>query len=52
MTKPNHLLEDAILQDIEKARYVASKPEKDNKSWFYLIILFLVTLATVLSLFL
>lgn len=51
MTKPNNsLLDEAIKDSIDQARYQEPQKEKDKKSIFYLVIVFLVSLAVLLSL--
>lgn len=48
--KKNSLLEEDIRKQIEEVRYQAPKEQKDRRSLFYLIVIFLVTLAVVFSL--
>lgn len=50
MVEKNELLEKAIKERIEQARYEKSKPEKKRRSIFYLIIVLLVTLSVFFSL--
>lgn len=50
MTKKNPLLEEEILSNIQEARYVEPKKEKQRRSIFYLVVITLVTLAVLFSL--
>lgn len=51
MTKPNNsLLDEAIKESIDQARYQEPKKEKEKRSIFYLIVVFLVSFAVLLSL--
>ncbi|HFI0601716.1 TPA: hypothetical protein ACGO9Z_000544 [Streptococcus suis] len=48
--KRNPLLDEAIEKQIKEARYVEPKKNKQRRNYFYLTIIFLVTLAVILSL--
>ncbi|MBM7636162.1 hypothetical protein [Streptococcus saliviloxodontae] len=50
MSKKNELLEQDILEKIDKARYEKPEKEKNRHSIFYLVVVTLVTLAVVYSL--